>query len=61
MIAVAKRTHRLAQTRNKEAVSEYTADLSNACNACHGTYRSDGGRGRGRGGPVTTAGRCVHR
>jgi mono/diheme cytochrome c family protein len=61
MIAVAKRTYRLAQTKNKDAVSEYTADLSNACNACHGTYRADGGRGRGRGGNLSTAGRCMHR
>jgi mono/diheme cytochrome c family protein len=60
MISVAKRTYRLAQTKNKDAVSEYTADLSNACNACHGTYRADGGRGRGRGGNLT-AGRCMHR
>jgi mono/diheme cytochrome c family protein len=61
MIAVAKRTYRLAQTKNKDAVSEYTADLSNACNACHQTYRRDvGGRGRG-GNPGNTAGRCMHR
>jgi cytochrome c556 len=61
MIAVAKRTYRLAQTKNKDAVSEFTADLSNACNACHQTYRRDGG-GRGRGGnPGNTAGRCMHR
>jgi S-disulfanyl-L-cysteine oxidoreductase SoxD len=61
MIAVAKRTYRLAQTKNKDAVSEFTADLSNACNACHQTYRRDvGGRGRG-GNPGNTAGRCMHR
>jgi mono/diheme cytochrome c family protein len=71
MIAVAKRTTRLAQTQSKEAVSEYTLDLSNACNACHLTYRDVGGRGRGRGGnpPGATgnlnananAMRCMHR
>src|SRR5688500_15529897 len=49
MISVAKRTYRLAQTRDKEAVAEFTLDLSNACNACHLTYRDVGGRGRGRG------------
>jgi S-disulfanyl-L-cysteine oxidoreductase SoxD len=59
MIAVARRTYRLAQTKNKEAVAEYTTDLSNACNACHQTYRDVGGRGRG--GVVNTAGRCMHR
>jgi mono/diheme cytochrome c family protein len=63
MIAVAKRTYRLAQTRDKEAVSEYTTDLSNACNACHRVYRDVGGRGRGGGGGTggINAGRCVHR
>lgn len=60
MIAVAKRTYRLAQTKNKDAVSEFTADLSNACNACHFAYRDVGGRGRG-GNPGNTAGRCMHR
>ena len=60
MIAVAKRTYRLAQTKNKDAVSAFTTDLSNACNACHRTYRDVGGRGRG-GDPGSTAGRCMHR
>jgi mono/diheme cytochrome c family protein len=61
MIAVAKRTYRLAQTRNQEAVSEFTTDLSNACNACHGVYRGVGGRGRGGNAPGGTNGRCAHR
>jgi S-disulfanyl-L-cysteine oxidoreductase SoxD len=60
MIAVAKRTYRLAQTRNQDAVSEYTTDLSNACNACHGVYRDIRGRGRGANAPGGTA-RCTHR
>lgn len=62
MIAVAKRTYRLAQTKDKDAVSEYTTDLSNACNACHRTYRDVGGRGRGAnalGG--NNSARCTHR
>ena len=59
MISVARRTYRLAQTKNKDAISEYTLDLSNACNACHGTYRDVGGRGRG--GAGNTSGRCMHR
>lgn len=59
MISVARRTYRLAQTKNKEAVAEFTTDLSDACNACHQTYRDVGGRGRG--GAGNTAGRCMHR
>ena len=59
MVSVARRTYRLAQTKNKDAVAEFTLDLSNACNACHGTYRDVGGRGRG--GAGNTAGRCMHR
>ena len=70
MVSIAKRTYRLAQTKDKEAVSEFTADLSNACNACHSTYRDVGGRGRGRGaaggaaansGPAPGSARCMHR
>jgi len=59
MVSVARRTYRLAQTKNKDAIAEYTLDLSNACNACHLTYRDVGGRGRG--GAGNTAGRCMHR
>ena len=61
MISVARRTYRLAQTRDREAVSSYTADLSNACNACHRVYRDGGGRGRGVAALGNTAGRCMHR
>jgi hypothetical protein len=45
MISVARRSYRLAQTKNKEALSEFTLDLTNACNACHRVYRDVGGRG----------------
>ncbi len=71
MVSVAKRGYRLAQTKDKEAVEAYTTDLSNACNACHLTYRDVGGRGRGRGANPQPAGatppptganaRCTHR
>jgi hypothetical protein len=61
MISVARRTYRLAQTRDREAVSSYTLDLSNACNACHRVYRDVGGRGRGPTALGNTAGRCTHR
>jgi mono/diheme cytochrome c family protein len=58
MVATARRGLRLAQSRDKDAVSEYTEELSNTCNACHRTYRDVGGRGRG-GDPL--AARCTHR
>jgi mono/diheme cytochrome c family protein len=64
LIAVARRTYRLSQTRNQEAVSEATGDLSDACAACHGVYRES----RGRGGrapdptdPSNKAARCMSR
>jgi mono/diheme cytochrome c family protein len=63
MVSVAKRGYRLAQTKNQEALSEWTGDLSDACAACHGVYRDVGGRGRGAnplGGGVNNA-RCTHR
>ena len=39
MITVARQTYRVAQTRNQEAVSDATGDLSDACAACHQAYR----------------------
>jgi mono/diheme cytochrome c family protein len=67
-LAGARRMYRLAQMRNSEAMSEFTLELSNSCNACHQVYRNDGGRGRGAtagAGAGAGAGgggaRCVHR
>ena len=62
MVSVARRGYRLAQTRNQEAVSEWTGDLSDACLACHSVYRDVGGRGRGAN-PLGGGGnaRCTHR
>jgi len=64
LIAVARRTYRVSQTRNQEAVAEITGDLSDACAACHQVYRET----RGRGGqapdptdPSNKAGRCMPR
>lgn len=59
-LAAARRMHRLAQMRNAEAISEFTLELSNSCNACHLVYRNDGGRGAAAG-AVSGGGRCVHR
>ena len=62
MISVAKRGYRLSQTKNQDAVAEWTGDLSDACAACHGVYRDVGGRGRGAN-PLGGGGnaRCSHR
>ena len=63
MASVAKRGYRLAQTRNQDAVSEWTGDLSDACAACHSVYRDVGGRGRGANplAPGQNSARCTHR
>jgi S-disulfanyl-L-cysteine oxidoreductase SoxD len=60
MIAVARRTLRLAQTKNQDAVSEITGDLSDSCAACHQAYR-DVGRGRGGDPAAAAGGRCASR
>ena len=39
MIEVSKQTYRVSQSRNQEAVSDATGDLSDACAACHQAYR----------------------
>jgi quinoprotein glucose dehydrogenase len=62
-LAAARRMYRLVQMRNKEAISEFSLELSNSCNACHLVYRGGGGRGRGRGADPGAVGgaRCMHR
>jgi hypothetical protein len=64
LIEVSRRMYRLSQTRNQEAVSDATGDLSDACAACHQVYRET----RGRGGraldptdPSNKANRCTPR
>ncbi len=64
MVSVARRGYRLSQSKNQDAVSEWTGDLSDACLACHSVYRDVGGRGRGAnplGAPGTNNARCTHR
>jgi quinoprotein glucose dehydrogenase len=64
MIAVARQIYKVTQTRNQEAVSEATGDLSDACFNCHRAYRDIRG---GRGGapdptdPSNKAARCMAR
>ena len=59
--AAGRRMYRLAQMRDKEAISEFTLELSNSCNACHAVYRSDGARGRGANAAAPPVVRCMHR
>ncbi len=65
MIAVARKTLRVSQTRNQEAVSDATGDLSDACAACHQAYRDIRIPGRPQGAdpndPSNKAARCMSR
>jgi mono/diheme cytochrome c family protein len=63
MIAVAKQTYKISQTRNQEAVSDATGDLSDACAACHQAYRDVRVRGQALDptDPSNKANRCLSR
>jgi hypothetical protein len=63
MIAVAKQTYRVSQTRNQEAVSDATGDLADACAACHQAYREarTPGRALDPNDPSNKASRCMPR
>jgi mono/diheme cytochrome c family protein len=63
MIAVARKTYQVSQTRNQEAVSEATGDLADACANCHQAYRDIRGRGRALDptDPSNKAARCMSR
>ncbi len=65
MIAVARKTHQLSQSRNQEAVSDATGDLADACAACHQAYRDIRIPGRAPGSdptdPSNKAARCAPR
>jgi mono/diheme cytochrome c family protein len=63
MIAVARNTYRVAQTRNQEMVSDATGDLADACAACHQAYRDvrTPGRATDPTDPSNKASRCMPR
>ena len=63
MITVSKQLYRLSLTRNQEAVSDATGDLTDACAACHQAYRDVRGRGAvpNPGGAQANASRCTSR
>jgi hypothetical protein len=63
MIAVSRRIYRLSQSRNQEAVSEATGDLSDSCANCHRAYRDVRvpGRQPDPADPSNKASRCLPR
>ncbi len=63
MIAVARQTYRVTQSRSQEAVSEVTGDLSDACANCHQAYRDirTPGRALDPTDPSNKAARCMPR
>jgi mono/diheme cytochrome c family protein len=64
LIAVARQTYKVAQTRNQEAVADATGDLSDACANCHQAYRdirARGGAALDPNDPSNKAARCVSR
>jgi mono/diheme cytochrome c family protein len=63
LIDVSRRIYKISQTRNQEAVSDATGDLSDACAACHGAYRDIRTRGQAfdPNDPSNKANRCLPR
>jgi mono/diheme cytochrome c family protein len=63
LIAVARKTYRLSQSRNQEAVSDATGDLADACANCHQAYRDirTPGRAPDPTDPSNKAARCMAR
>ena len=63
MIAVARKTYQVSQSKNQEAVAEATGDLSDACANCHQAYRDIRTRGRAPDptDPSNKAARCMPR
>ncbi len=54
---VGREAYRLSQTRNQQAVSDFTERLSDACFQCHRVYRDK--RGFRQGDPAAAAARCT--
>lgn len=63
LIAVVRQTYRVSQSRNQEAVSDATGDLSDACANCHQAYRDirTPGRPLDPTDPSNKAARCMPR
>jgi mono/diheme cytochrome c family protein len=54
---VGRTAYRVSQTRNQEAVSDFTTQLAEACAHCHQVYRDK--RGFRQGDPAAAAARCT--
>lgn len=59
MLEAARKSYKASQTRNQEAVSDSTNDLSDACLACHQVYRDKRAPGGQPGDPTSMALRCT--
>jgi mono/diheme cytochrome c family protein len=57
MAAVGREAYRIAQTRNQQAVSDFTEKLADTCFQCHRVYRDK--RGFRQGDPAAAAARCT--
>jgi hypothetical protein len=54
---VGRAAYRVSQTRNQEAVSDFTSQLADSCAHCHQVYRDK--RGFRPGDPAAAAARCT--
>lgn len=59
MLEAARKSFKASQTRNQEAVSDSTNDLSDSCLACHQVYRDKRSPGGQPGDPASMALRCT--
>ncbi|HEY1242411.1 MAG TPA: cytochrome c [Bryobacteraceae bacterium] len=57
MAEVGREAYRIAQTRNQQAVSDFTEKLADTCFQCHRVYRDK--RGFRQGDPAAAAARCT--
>jgi hypothetical protein len=59
MLAAARKAYEAARARNRQAVSDSTSDLSDACSACHRVYRDRRPPGVRPGDPAAMSLRCT--
>jgi hypothetical protein len=59
MLDAARKTYEAARARNRQAVSDSTSDLSDACLACHRVYRDRRGPGVAPSDPALMTLRCT--